>query len=640
MTIKDCNEFYYEKARQAWNDWKQMDIPSELVDKMLATDYDKLLQDKDTDTEIANALNTIFNLVAYCDAKAREKKDRNKYDDLRTVAQAGIRQNAWVRQLLKYKQGGIGNVSDAIRNLILYLEDPTSNFPILSENHRKKIYEHYTGQPYDRDKFTNDLLKALKPECLNPENATALATTTIYAQKSEWNGDDDDIKGLMVHETNEEWKKQLITEMDGGYGCIWWHACPSKEILAKLQEIVANDDTFDFYYMADNKAQYKGTVVDFATRGTFNNKYAEWVKQTPTPAWLEAQIEDYNDGSHTAAIVFLISRFEQLQTPIDKKQFKLYKNFNTRGGIGAFTKILTYTDINDMNEITKLASLLKSCKNLILQGAPGTGKTYTTAAIAVELINGNGITDHGEIMAEYAQLQERGQVCFVTFHQSMDYEDFVEGLRPQVTENNTVTYKIEHGIFKQICKNADDNPDKAYVLIIDEINRGNVSKIFGELISLIEKDKRKGAAHPLASKLTYSKQELTVPQNLYIIGTMNTTDRSVGSLDYALRRRFVFKTLKSDIEVVESQGSEIASTAKTLFDDVKKFITEHNYSNDDIDDLMVGHSYFLADDAGQLAMNMEYGVIPLIKEYIRDGILRQPTTNDYFDNWKKLQPRS
>lgn len=494
MTIKDCNEFYYEKARQAWNDWKQMDIPSELVDKMLATDYDKLLQDKDTNTEIADALDAIFNLVAYCDAKAREKKDRNKYDDLRTVAQAGIRQNAWVRQLLKYKQGGIGNVSDAIRNLILYLEDPASNFPILSENHRKKIYEYYTGQPYDRDKFTNDLLKALKPECLNPENATALATTTIYAQKSEWNGDDDDIE-----------------------------------------------------------------------------------------------------------------EFEEL---------------------------------NDMNEITKLASLLKSCKNLILQGAPGTGKTYTTAAIAVELINDNGITDHSEIMAEYTQLQERGQVCFVTFHQSMDYEDFVEGLRPQVTENNTVTYKIEPGIFKQICKNANDNPDKAYVLIIDEINRGNVSKIFGELISLIEKDKRKGAAHPLASKLTYSKQELTVPQNLYIIGTMNTTDRSVGSLDYALRRRFVFKTLKSDIEVVESQGSEIASTAKTLFDDVKKFITEHNYSNDDIDDLMVGHSYFLADDARQLAMNMEYGVIPLIKEYIRDGILRQPTTNDCFDNWKKLQPRS
>ena len=640
MNIHDCKEFYYEKARQAWNKWKQMDIPSELVDKMLSCDYDKLLQYKDSDAEISNVLEAIFNLVAYCDAKAREKKDRNKYDDQRTVAQAGIRQNAWVKQLLKYKQGGIGNVSDAIRNLILYLEDPVTNFPILSENHKKKIYEHYTDKPYNCDNFKNDLLGILKPECLNPENATALATKIIYNNKSEWNSDDDDILGLLVHETNDKWKQDLITDMNGGYGCIWWHALPSKEILAKLRETVANDDTFDFYYMANNQATYKATVVDFATQDTFDDKYAEWIKKTPTPTWLEEKIEYYNDkdGSRTAAIIFLISKFEQLQTPIDKKQFNLYKKFNTRGGIGAFTNILSNTEINDMNEITKLASLLESCKNLILQGAPGTGKTYTTASIAVELIEGKNITNHSEIMEAYDRLQKCGQVCFVTFHQSMDYEDFVEGMRPQVAENNTVKYDIEPGIFKQICKSADENPGKKYVLIIDEINRGNVSKIFGELISLIEKDKRKGAAHTLASKLTYSKKELAVPQNLYIIGTMNTTDRSVGSLDYALRRRFVFKTLKSDIEIVKAQNSEIAGIAVNLFEDVKKFITEHKYSNDDIDDLMVGHSYFLADNKEQLKTSMEYGIIPLIKEYISDGILRQPENHDCFDNWIELKP--
>ena len=184
---------------------------------------------------------------------------------------------------------------------------------------------------------------------------------------------------------------------------------------------------------------------------------------------------------------------------------------------------------------------------------------------------------------------------------------------------------------------------KPYVLIIDEINRGNVSKIFGELITLLEADKRLGEDHGITLQLPYSKDEkgFGVPKNLYIIGTMNTTDRSTGTIDYAIRRRFAFLTIPAELELVKWP------TAQALFDDVKKFITDHRYADMDVDDLMVGHSYFMLnkeneaeENAQEMRMKMEFEIIPLIKEYIKDGILtiRPDEARKYFDSWMQLKP--
>lgn len=179
-----------------------------------------------------------------------------------------------------------------------------------------------------------------------------------------------------------------------------------------------------------------------------------------------------------------------------------------------------------------------------------------------------------------------------------------------------------------------DNIEKPFVLIIDEINRGNVSKIFGELITLIEKDKRIGEEHPVTLTLPYSKQsDFGVPSNLYIIGTMNTTDRSTGTIDYALRRRFAFLTVPSQREIIESEKG------KRLFDSVKEFIENHRFADMDVEDLMVGHSYFMAEDDELLAQNVQYEIIPLIKEYIKDGILRvnKDDQEKYFSAWLNLE---
>lgn len=419
------------------------------------------------------------------------------------------------------------------------------------------------------------------------------------------------------------------------------------------------------------------------------------------------------------------------------------------------------TEADKMRENNK--RLLEQKKNIILQGAPGTGKTYATAALALSLADPNfsAIDDHALVMARYEELQKKGQIAFTTFHQSLDYEDFVEGIKPQRKGDNVI-YDIEDGIFKKIkdlaltnyedsrksdkelksetdtkilfekfCSKLEedllksdsielmphsilkirdvfrksdgsaksisisrtaDSPYqslsldmvqrdyqkfkngeiksyedikpkyeskslyhgnaiyyyelfkkmkafeeangsvtsaqtekvelKNYVLIIDEINRGNVSKIFGELISLLEADKRVGGDHPLTVTLPYSKESFSVPSNLYIIGTMNTTDRSVGSIDYAVRRRFAFVTLEADKSKIEWDE------AKKLFDSVKRFLDKNKYDMD-IEDLMVGHSYFMTSDPDALKMKWQYEILPLLMEYHKDGIIKESPLNGF-----------
>ncbi len=200
----------------------------------------------------------------------------------------------------------------------------------------------------------------------------------------------------------------------------------------------------------------------------------------------------------------------------------------------------------------------------------------------------------------------------ITFHPSYSYEDFIEGIRPK-TIGDQVTYNLEDGIFKKICNEArkdNQNPKNKYVLIIDEVNRGNISKIFGELITLIEKDKRNN----LSINLAYSKKEFSIPDNLYIIGTMNTADKSLIQMDTALRRRFTFMELMPDYELPQIDRKIGKINLAKLLKELNKKIRNQN-----LRDKQIGHSYFMnITNISELQRVFEYEIIPLLQDYFYD----------------------
>jgi 5-methylcytosine-specific restriction protein B len=396
-----------------------------------------------------------------------------------------------------------------------------------------------------------------------------------------------------------------------------------------------------------------------------------------------------------------------------------------------------YERIMNNEEMITISNLLKLKKQVILQGAPGVGKTYATKEVALRILGETKFLNRVEIKTKYKAAVERGQIVFVTFHQSMDYEDFVEGYKPVESGDGTPCFELRDGPFKKIVSScigslseqvyndvwnnlidsfdatprqdvpylnprtnrtfpiwlgdndtvycrppnnesvkfkrtkkriwncitkdvsantyelaliqylkdnyqlpANDfhNTRKPHVLIIDEINRGNVSKIFGELITALETDKREAdpsmpeSSETIPVKLIYSQENFVLPYNLYIIGTMNTADRSLGQIDYALRRRFGFLTIRANSSAIQSYYADknmgLMASALKLFEKVRAYFGaghgdgRGNVNSDfDPDDIMVGHSYFMAESKGDLDFKMRYELIPLLEEYRKDGIL-------------------
>lgn len=250
--------------------------------------------------------------------------------------------------------------------------------------------------------------------------------------------------------------------------------------------------------------------------------------------------------------------------------------------------------------------------NQILFGPPGTGKTYNTVNMALDIVCplAGGLKwetkSREEARRKYQEILPGGRIVFVTFHQSMSYEDFIEGIKPEPTKDGKITYEVKDGIFKELCAKAEKDKSQNYVMIIDEINRGNVANIFGELISLIEDDKRLGASEELCAELPYSHTIFGVPKNVYIIGTMNTADRSVEALDSALRRRFTFKEMMPKSELVPEEHN-----VRSIFKIINQRIEvlkdrEHQ----------IGHSYFMGVNSEEGLKAVIYDkIIPLLQEY-------------------------
>ena len=279
--------------------------------------------------------------------------------------------------------------------------------------------------------------------------------------------------------------------------------------------------------------------------------------------------------------------------------------------------------------------------NLILYGPPGTGKTWRTVTRAVAIVENRHVLevekeereDRAAIKCRFDQHRGAGRIEMVTFHQNTTYEDFVEGIRPVLAEPRErgaetsaerkdvgeVQYELSRGVFRRIAERATLDPNRRYVLVIDEINRGNVARIFGELITLIEDSKRIGQDDEARVTLPGSKTEFGVPANLHVLGTMNTADRSIALLDTALRRRFVFEEMMPEPSHPRVGKDIDGVDCGKVLDAMNRRIAvlldrEHQ----------IGHTYFLGvDTLVELASLFRTRIVPLLQEY-------------FYDDWEKI----
>ena len=342
---------------------------------------------------------------------------------------------------------------------------------------------------------------------------------------------------------------------------------------------------------------------------------------------------------------------DYLRTLINEGKNEIIKKINFHGTLSAALEVynnffnnwlsngkllLNNTTSNVTNNNNNDASN-KYPLNIILYGAPGTGKTYKTIDYAVAIADDLSLEDvlkedRQSLMERYHELYNEGRIAFTTFHQSYTYEDFVQGLRPVITLKNSkmqsidekdknqssqdfnetndqddsgsLRFELRDGIFKEIADRASKDPDNNYVIIIDEINRANISRVLGELITLLEKDKR----GPLWTVNLPSGDKFYVPSNLYVVGTMNTADKSISNIDVALRRRFQFIEEPVDIEKVQD------GTLKSI---LKKFNNELIDSQTSTD-LLIGQAYFMNKTVNDLPNILNQSVIPLLYEYFDD----------------------
>lgn len=743
--IINSNDFYFLKAQEALHHFLEIKLNNETEEYLIIhkKNYDELKQLFEDSEELNEFGKAIFTLISYCDFKSFKKNEFNLYDDKRVLAQASVRMNNWVEQLLTYKfENQLSEGS--VKNAIDYLLNPSDNFTMLSENHRSQISENLFKKEYHKNTFKEDFINffsELSINVKNPLNYTHLLTRISYDISTEWK---ESLVGIMASDSTG-WLENYVMHED--YDVFWNSKRPSgtDKTIKLLKECISENGHFKLFYTSYYNVNYIAEVIDVVESEREYIK-ADW-NTNYSRSSIYPNFQELADNNKNAKIVFLINKFYKVK-PISHNQFKIYKSFKfpTQDNLTPIESYITNSENIKKQIMSREIDILEYKKQIILQGPPGTGKTREAKLIAKEILGLNSTDD----------LKDNEQFKLIQFHPSYTYEDFVRGIVAE-SKGDKIEYKnvnktlgefaelalknyndskknvnelstekwiddeftqfvdeisqtlekekivlsdnvdlvdlmddaflyigenwkgYEHRMsFKDIKRAYLDNNltrqdivknmnlsgsarqhatyyivvlkkfreflsgkkapinqtkinEQKYILVIDEINRANLSSVLGELIYALEyRGKAVESMYSVENSILNNKNQLILPDNLYIIGTMNTADRSVGHIDYAIRRRFAFvEVLPKDLSSEMGDGefyTELFTAVKSLFTK-DEYQTKSDFISQEFEpkDVALGHSYFIdkTKDGGDIKIRWNYEIKPILLEYVRDGVLKE-----------------
>lgn len=545
--LSQSTSFYFEKVQTVFKTFQSLDTDLDFANlqkefKAYEGTYIQFVQQLPQASQKYDLFLLIGKLITYFDRRGSNKEEWNDYSPPRSYADASVRQHHWVNNLLKYKRDGntLDNInSDSIKNAILYTENPRTEITMLSSKHRKLVSKNLLKKTYEAEQFVQDVktfFAAYDLVVQNEANRTHLYSCILYQRRKLWDMPEEKtikIQGLVTADTTD-WKDYYVEQFETGecyHAVIWWSKRPTgtDETLAALRKTIDSKSYFDFYISEGKWVKYRATIRDFAQAHDYTCKNWNGVGDVLS---FEENFEDYHDDTKKASIVYLLDEMEKLEEPIPIQAFRFYKHYKrpTQDNCQPFVEILA--EVPPLTTQLAASDIVAQIHQYILSK----GFYYEQADIAnfylslktkpFVLLAGISGTGKTQLIKKFAEALGYESNCFII------------PVRPDWTDNaDLIGYMdLQQQFHKkellEVILQAHTNPDELYFVVLDEMNLARVEHYLSDFLSIIETrrlEDGKIVTYPLLKKSDLGEHtvhhsalyEVSIPDNLYIIGTVN-----------------------------------------------------------------------------------------------------------------------